>query len=196
MAPFSRIHATATDVSSPPEKASPTRSPTGSSISTRAAGHRSSSSGLDRLARPRSVLARRAPPTRSDATHSMVSSPATVPSEAGQPRAVEGRGHHVGAARRRAHDDEVARVRDLGHPLAQHPAEVVVGGEAVGLVLGDGVGELAAGQAHLDGAEVVEVAADGGLGGGDAGVGQQLDELGLAGDLVLGQEPGDPVLAL
>src|SRR6478735_5145759 len=29
MAPFSRIHATATEVSSPPEKAMPTRSPTG-----------------------------------------------------------------------------------------------------------------------------------------------------------------------
>ena len=33
-APFSRIHATATDVSSPPEKAIPTRSPTGSELST------------------------------------------------------------------------------------------------------------------------------------------------------------------
>src|ERR1700722_15253668 len=33
-APFSRIHATATDVSSPPEKAIPTRSPTGRELST------------------------------------------------------------------------------------------------------------------------------------------------------------------
>src|SRR6478609_5312565 len=33
-APFSRIHATATDVSSPPEKAMPTRSPTGREEST------------------------------------------------------------------------------------------------------------------------------------------------------------------
>src|SRR6202035_3215004 len=33
-APFSRIHATATDVSSPPEKAIPTRSPTGREMST------------------------------------------------------------------------------------------------------------------------------------------------------------------
>src|SRR5437764_5699519 len=33
-APFSRIHATATEVSRPPEKAMPTRSPTGRDVST------------------------------------------------------------------------------------------------------------------------------------------------------------------
>src|SRR6185312_11022172 len=33
-APFSRIHATATEVSRPPEKAMPTRSPTGREVST------------------------------------------------------------------------------------------------------------------------------------------------------------------
>src|ERR1700761_4843260 len=33
-APFSRIHATATEVSRPPEKAIPTRSPTGRELST------------------------------------------------------------------------------------------------------------------------------------------------------------------
>ena len=37
-APFSRIHATATVVSSPPEKAIPTRSPTGSEVRTRVTG--------------------------------------------------------------------------------------------------------------------------------------------------------------
>src|SRR6188768_3715152 len=34
MAPFSRIHATATEVSSPPEKAMPTRSPAGRDVRT------------------------------------------------------------------------------------------------------------------------------------------------------------------
>ena len=68
--------------------------------------------------------------------------------------------------------------------------------KAVGLELGDGVGQLPAGQAHLHGAEVLEVAADGGLGGGDPGAGEEVDELGLAGDLVLGEQPPDPVLPL
>ena len=38
--------------------------------------------------------------------------------QARQTGAVEGRGDDVGAAGRRAQDDQVPRVRDLGHPLA------------------------------------------------------------------------------
>src|SRR5262249_62296399 len=48
------------------------------------ATHVRSSCGV-RLARPLSVSARRAPPTPSAATHSIVSSPATVPSNPGRP---------------------------------------------------------------------------------------------------------------
>ena len=60
------------------------------------------------------------------------------------------------------------RVGHLGHPLAEHPAQVVVRGEPLGLVLGDGVGQVAARQPHLHRAEVLEVARHGRLRGGDA----------------------------
>ncbi len=114
----------------------------------------------------------------------------------GQAGAVEGGGDDVGRAGRGAQDDEVAGVGDLDDPVAEHPAEVVLGGALVRGQLGDGVDGLAAGDPDLDGAEVLEVARHGGLGGGDAVGGQQLDEVGLAGDGVVGEQPGDAVLAL
>ena len=71
---------------------------------------------------------------------------------------------------------------DLDDPVAEDAAEVVLGGPLLVGVLGDGVGGLAVAGADLDGAQVVEVARHGGLGGGDALGGQQVDELLLAGD--------------
>src|SRR5690606_30994974 len=72
----------------------------------------------------------------------------------------------------------------------------VLGGALLGGQLGDGVHGVAAGHPDLDGAEVLEVARDGGLGGLDALGGQELHEVGLAGDRLLGQQPDDAVLAL
>ena len=51
---------------------------------------------------------------------------------------------------RGAQHDEVARARDLGHPLPQHPAQLVDRGDAVGLELGHGVHGVPARHAHLD----------------------------------------------
>ena len=50
----------------------------------------------------------------------------------GEAAAVEGRADDVGRTRRGAQDDQVARVVGLDHPLAQHPAEVVLGGHLLG----------------------------------------------------------------
>ena len=115
---------------------------------------------------------------------------------AGQPGPVERRADDVGRARRGAQDDEVAGVRDLDHPVAEHPAEVVLGRPLVVGQLGDGVDGLAAADPHLDGAEVLEVARDRRLRGGDALAGEQLDQLGLAGHRVLLEQLADAVLAL
>ena len=71
---------------------------------------------------------------------------------------------------------------DIGHPVAHHPPEVILRGDAIDRVLGDGVDGLAARHPHLDRTEVVEVARHRGLGGDDALGLEQLDELGLAGD--------------
>ena len=62
--------------------------------------------------------------------------------------------------------------------------------------LGDRVRRLAAAHAHLDGAEVVEVARDGGLGGDDALGREQVDQLGLARHRLRSSSCGDAVLAL
>ena len=125
-----------------------------------------------------------------------VSSPATVPRTAGSAGPVERRADDVGRARRRAQHDEVARRRHLDHPVAEDPAQVVVGRPLVLGQLGDGVDRLPVRAAHLDGPEVVEVARHGRLGGRDAFAGEQVDELLLAADAVLGQQLGHEVLAL
>src|ERR1700759_3748756 len=44
-----------------------------------------------------------------------------------QPRPIEGRGHHMGRARRCAEHDQVARAVELHDPFAQHTAERVFG---------------------------------------------------------------------
>ena len=109
---------------------------------------------------------------------------------------VEGRAHHMGRARRRAQHDQVAGVVGLDHPLAQHPAQVVLGRHLMGGQLGQGVGRLPAGEPDLERPELLEVAGHGGLGGVDALGGQELDQVGLAAHRLGLQQPGDPVLAL
>ena len=90
------------------------------------------------------------------------------PDHPGEPAAVEGRAYDVGGARRGAQHDQLRRVADLDHPLAEHPAKVVLRRDLVDGELGQGVGRLAAGQPDLDGAQLLEVARDRGLGGLDA----------------------------
>ena len=55
---------------------------------------------------------------------------------------------------------------------------------------------LAPGDPDLDGAQVLEVAGDRRLRGAHAVGGEQLDQVGLAGHRLLGEQAGDPVLAL
>ena len=117
--------------------------------------------------------------------------------DVGQRGPVEGGADDVGRAGRRAQDDEVGRVGDLDDPLAQHPPQVVLGRPLLLRELGDGVDELAAAGPHLDGAEVLEVARDGRLGGDDAVGGEELDELRLARRRACwARAAGDAVLAL
>src|SRR5712692_9057296 len=110
--------------------------------------------------------------------------------------AVEGGADDVRRAGWGAEDDEVLAVGDLDDEVAHDAAEMVVGGGGFFGVFGEGVGHGAAGDADLDGAELFEVAADGGLGGDDAVGGEELDDLGLAGDGLLFEEAADSVLAL
>ena len=86
--------------------------------------------------------------------------------------------------------------RHLHHELAHDPPEVVVGRGALLGVLGDGVGHRPAGDAHLHRAQLLEVAAHGGLGRDHAVGRQHLHQLGLAGDRLLLEQAGDAVLAL
>ena len=122
-------------------------------------------------------------------TTRIVSSPATVPRTPGRPGPVERRGHHVGGAGRRAQHDEVGRA--WATSTTQSPTtrrRWSTGSALLARQLGDGVDGLAAGHPHLDGAEVLEVARHGGLGGRHALGRQQVDELALAGDGVLGEQ--------
>src|SRR5581483_635728 len=84
----------------------------------------------------------------------------------------------------------------LYHPLPQHPAQVVLGDDPLVGQLGDGVHRLAPGDAHLHRAQLFEVARHRGLGGDDALLGQEVDQLRLAGDGVPLEQLGHPVLAL
>jgi hypothetical protein len=88
------------------------------------------------------------------------------------------------------------RLTDLDHPVAEDPAEVVFGRPLLGGELRDGVDGRAPGDAHLDGAEIVEIARHGGLGGGDAVGGQQLHEVGLARHRLFDEQLRDAVLPL
>src|SRR5690349_4590184 len=83
----------------------------------------------------------------------------------------------------------------LDDPLAEYALEVL-GGLGPLLELRDGVHSLTARHAHLDGTQLLQVAGHRRLGGDHALDGEKVDDLGLAGDRVVLQQPGDPVLAL
>ncbi len=85
--------------------------------------------------------------------------------------------------------------RDLGHPFAEHPAELVGRGDAVGLDRRQGVHGLPAGGADLDHAELVEVARHRRLRRAHALVGEQLEQLRLVADRLLADQPDDRLLA-
>src|SRR5713226_1997070 len=119
-----------------------------------------------------------------------------VAEDVGEAGTVEGGADDVRGAGWGAEDDEVLAVGDLDDEVAHDAAEVVVGCGGFFGVFGEGVGHGAAGDADLDRAELFEVAADGGLGGDDAVGGEELDDLGLAGDGLLFEEAANSVLAL
>jgi hypothetical protein len=73
---------------------------------------------------------------------------------------------------------------------------MILGRHLVDGKLGQGVHGFAAEDAHLDRPHLFEVARNGGLGGLDVLVGQKGDQVGLTGDSVTLEEPGDPVLTL
>ena len=116
----------------------------------------------------RSCAASRAPPTPSSATHSMVSSPATVPSTPARPDRSSAEATtwaEPGGVRRTTRVPRVARPRPPTRPAPGGGGPAARCGR---LVLRDGVDALAARHPDLDRAEVVEVAGHGGLGRVDA----------------------------
>ena len=114
------------------------------------------------------------------------------PHDLGQARPIEGRGHDVGRPGRRAQDHEIVAVIGLHHEFPHDPTEMVLGHHPVVGMLGDRIGHGATGDADLDRAELLEVAAHRGLGGDDPFRGHELEELLLAGDHLLLEETGDP----
>ena len=113
------------------------------------------------------------PPTSSSTITSTVSSPATVPMTASQAAPIERRAYDMGRSGRRAQHHQIARVGHLDHPLPQHPAQVILRRDLVHRQLGQRVGGVAAGQPHLDCAQVLEVPRHRGLRGLHALLGQQ-----------------------
>ena len=132
----------------------------------------------------------------SAATTRTVSSPATVPITPSKPLRSRAEPTTWARSGRGAQDDEVGRVRHLDHPLPQHPPEMVLGRDLVHGQLGQGVDGLTAGDPHLDGADLLEVARHRGLGGLDPFAGQELHQLRLVGHGVGLEQPGDAVLTL
>src|SRR5204862_7636181 len=89
-----------------------------------------------------------------------------------------------------------AAVRDVRDDLAHDATQVVVGRARLLGALGDRVRHRPAGDADLDGAEVLEVAADCRLGGADPVRRQELDQLRLARHGLFLEQARDAVLAL
>ena len=110
--------------------------------------------------------------------------------------AVEGRGHHVRAARRRANHHQVARTVDRSDPLAHHPTQVVHRRRRDGRCRGDDDSSRAVQVAHLDGAQVLEVARHGRLRGDDALGLESGHQLRRGRDHLPFEEVADPVLSL
>src|SRR3954447_4591174 len=110
-APFSRIHATATEVSSPPEKAMPTRSPTGREVRTLLTVSSSRFEVLlasDRVRQGQQVVGQRAPALRVAGHHEQGVVTGDGADDVRQAGAVERRGEVLRGAGRGAQDDQVA----------------------------------------------------------------------------------------
>src|SRR4051794_30017919 len=202
IAPLSRIQATATEVSSPPENAMPTRSPTGREVRTLLTASSSRFEVLlasDRVREGQQVVGQRAPALGVAGHHEQGVVTGDRADDVRQAGAVERRGEVLGGAGGRAQDDEVAARLGGGEQLPHQPGEAVWGrvidtarGDARA-VLGDDVHRQAAvGWSELDGAELVQVAREGGLGDVNAGVVQAGGQLGLRPDGRPGEDRDDP----
>ena len=125
IAPCSRIHASAQQVSSPPEKAMPTRSPTGSEPRIDAAA-RAIDVSLE-VARRRSS-ASSAPLEPSRAATKIVLSPAIVPATSGEAGRVDRVGERGGEPARRVDHEQVAGGREPARPSGAAPRSARRGG--------------------------------------------------------------------
>src|SRR3990170_1505011 len=110
------------------------------------------------------------------------------------PRLVHRLGEGAGIARRRLDDEEVVARVDGERPAAQREGELAMSVGVRGARRR--VDEAAARRAHLDEAELGDVAGDGGLDDFVAGVPKRLGELGLGRDGPLADEAEDDALAL
>ena len=113
-----------------------------------------------------------------------------------QTRTVERARNHVGRTGRRTEDHQVHRRRDVDDPVAEDPAEVVLGSDLIARQFRYGVHELATGNPHLHRPHILEVTGHGGLGGNNPVVGEQLHQPELTSDRVLFEDPGNPMLSL
>ena len=77
-----------------------------------------------------------------------------------------------------------------------HPSQLVERSDTFGGELGHCVDGGAAGHAHLDRTQILQVARHGRLSGGDALLAEQLDQLRLVGDRVLFDQTSDRLLSL
>src|SRR3954468_6786237 len=184
------IHRTATDVSSPPEYASTTRLAFTGCTTARL-------SFVLQAGQLGQATRDLAPTDALGAHHDERVVTGDVPEHVGEAGAVQRRAHHVRTPGRRPQQREVRGVRHLDHELPHHPAQVLVG--RVRLVLGvlrHRVRHRPAGDAHLDRAQLLEVAAHGRLRREDPLGAEQLHDLGLARDHLLLEQAGEAVLAL
>src|SRR3954452_21453639 len=111
IAPLARIQATATEVSSPPENAMPTRSPTGREVRTLLTASSSRFEVLlasDRVREGKQVVGQRAPALRVAGHHEQGVVTGDRAADVRQPGPVELRGEVLRGPGRRAQDDQVA----------------------------------------------------------------------------------------
>src|SRR5215204_3890214 len=193
-APLSRIQATATDVSRPPEKAMPTRSPLGRVVRT-----------LDNSVVPfgkcSELLGEGLAPGRvaTDHQHGVVARDAAE--HVGQLDLVDRAGEELRRTRWRAQDDQVGAGLGAREQLGTEPGQPVVrrgalavDGSAVAALGGYGVDERAGGEPDLDRVQLDQVTAQGGLGDVHSPAAEQLGELGLRPDFPAAEQVGDELL--
>ena len=165
MAPLARIQATATEVSRPPEKAMPTRWPTGREVRTLltldvllfgvVGGQRQEPAGE---VGPAGRVA-------ADHEHRVVAGDGAE--DVGELGLVEGTGEELGGTRRRPEDDQVGARLGADQQLAAEAGQALGGRGAragrrrssVTALAGHGVDERAGEPPDLDGVELDEVAA-------------------------------------